>query len=577
MQSKGRKRSRKIYKKQGPFSTFGIMIIVFLVLFIISSIVFLYMRYSFTKERANLTEYYKGVGENEVSIYINDVLMKDGDGNISNKALYENDAVYLPLSWVKSKLNNRFYYAKDIERIRYCLADEVITRGVNDMHQVGNAAYVLMKDEPYLLMEFVSDYTNIRFEKYTKDTHKRLFIYDIWEKENFAFMSANESSRWRGGNKSPIIEDLNKGEQVKVLDKMVKWSKVKTLNGYVGYVRNTRLQNEISKIPESTYVEPKREWHGLSEKVVLGFHQVTMNYPANRLPELLKDTAGMNVIAPTLYAFKNDDGELRSVANLEYVKACHNRGLKVWPTINNFDILDVNEKLIFSNTFTRKNIIDRIIKEIELCEYDGINLDMESLSKDVGEDYVQFVRELSVELNKRKITLSIDAFIPYEFNNHYDMQEIGEFADYVVVMCYDEHYSGSKTAGSVSSLPYVIEGIDLSLDNVERSKLVVGLPFYTRIWTTDKDGKVSSRAYASKLAEQYSNSYGIKFEYDDATGQNYGSVINEDGAKIECWLEDELSLTMKMDQVKYNNLAGTAAWKLSFERENFFDIINMNK
>lgn len=199
MQSKGRKRSRKIYKKQGPFSTFGIMLIVFLVLFIISSIVFLYMRYSFTKDRANLTEYYKGVDENEVSIYINDVLMKDGDGNISNKALYENDAVYLPLSWVKSKLNNRFYYAKDIERIRYCLADEIITRGVNDMHQVGNAAYVLMKDEPYLLMEFVSDYTNIRFEKYTKDTHKRLFIYDIWEKENFAFMSANKSARWRGG------------------------------------------------------------------------------------------------------------------------------------------------------------------------------------------------------------------------------------------------------------------------------------------------------------------------------------------------------------------------------------------
>ena len=570
--SKGRSR-RAYYKNKSSNKNF-LLVIFFIFLF--GLFLFLYNRYSFTKVRANMNDFYKGVKENEVSVYINDVLFKDENNNVLNKASYENNAVYLPLSWVKSHLNNRFYYATDIDKILYCLPDEVITKGVSDLHQVGNAPYVIKKEEPFLLIEFIADYTNIRFEKYTNDDNKRLFIYDVWDNENYAFLKSNEKARWKGGNKSPIIEDLSKGEQVKILDKMVKWSKVKTLKGYVGYVRNSKLQNEIEKVPDNTFVEPQRETYGIDDKVLLGFHQVAVSYPSNRLSEVLKNAKNMNVIAPTWYSFKNNEGDLRSLANQEYVNYCHNKGLKIWPTVNNFDVLDVNEKEIFSNTFKRKIIINRILREVVLYKLDGINLDIEAVSKDAGEDFVQFVRELSIELNKIKVTFSIDCYIPYDFNDHYNIYELGEFADYIVVMCYDEHTSGSSETGSVSSLKYVSDGINLTMEDVSRNKIVIALPFYTRVWGTDKNGKITSHAYSSEVAEQICKSSNVVFEFNDELGQNYGSVQKSDGSKIECWMEDSTSLTKKMDLIKNYDLAGTAAWKLTFDREDFFDIINLN-
>ena len=284
----------------------------------------------------------------------------------------------------------------------------------------------------------------------------------------------------------------------------------------------------------------------------------------------------MNVISPTWYAIKNDDGEIRSLANLEYVKYCHKRGLKVWPTVNNFDLGDFDDKKIFSSSFTRKKMIEKILREINVCELDGINLDIEGLKVDEGEDYIQFVRELSIELTKIKKTLSVDTYIPISINNHYNIAELGKFCDYVVVMCYDEHYSGSKEAGSVSSISFVRKGIELSLEKIDKDTLVVALPFYTRIWETTAEGVVTSKAYPSMTAETNCKQKGIKFSFDDVTGQNYGSITNSSGTKTECWLEDDVSLKVKMSEVLKENVGGVAAWKLAFEREGFFDILNMN-
>ena len=143
-------------------------------------------------------------------------------------------------------------------------------------------------------------------------------------------------------------------------------------------------------------------------------------------------------------------------------------------------------------------------------------------------------------------------------------------------MCYDEHYSGSKEAGSVSSVGYVADGINLTLKDVDKDKLLIALPFYCRIWTTSTDGKVTSNAYGSQVAENAAIAQGLTFAFDDTTKQNYGSKTAQDGSKVECWLEDNLSLAYKMELVRQADVAGTAAWKLTQERDNFFNIINMN-
>lgn len=556
----------------------GFKIFLFLIFFIaIGYAVFsLYKRYSFTKERANL-ETYLGVKGEDVAIYLNDELQVKKDDKVKKTGLAANETVYIPLSFVKASINDRFYYAKDIKKILYCVPDEIRSHGDSDIHQIGNAPYIIFKDEPYLLIDFVKDYTNIRYDKYIDEESKRVYIYSDWDKENIAYIKSKESARLTGGNKSPIITDLKKGEEVKILEKMTKWIKVKTANGYIGYIRKTKINNEIERIPSSSYIERTRITKKMDAKPCIGFHQLYSNYPANKLPEVLKNAKDMNVIAPTWFVIRNNDGDIRSIANDKYSLSCHARKLQVWATVNNFDLEDIDEKKIFSNTMTRRKMIDKILREVEVNNLDGLNLDIEQVDAAAGDDYMQFVRELSIELTRVGCIFSVDTYVPYAYNKQYKLKEFNDFCDYVIVMCYDEHYSGSSEAGSVSSLPFVRDGINLSLADVDKDKLIIALPFYSRIWNTSPEGKVTSAASAAQICYDAAVNQGLKFEFDEEKGQDYGLKIKIDGGKVECWAENEKSLNYKMSEIRKADVAGTAGWKLTQENETFFSIINLNK
>ena len=567
---RGRTRRRR---GSGPLSKFFAFVFILVLGFATYKI---YDHYSFTKEKVDLNEYLKVSGD-DVAIFINDNRYKSLLDH--TPAIASNDTVYLSLSFVKTNLNNRFYYAKDLNRILYSLIDETRSYSDGDIHQVGGAPYVKFLSEPYLLVDFVKDFTNIRYDKYVDDNYKRVYIYTDWDKEEIAYVSASESLRVLGGNKSKVITDLKKGEEIKILDNMTKWSKVKSSNGFIGYIRNSRIKNNVEVIPSSDFKEQTKQKYNFGEKVVLGFHQMTQIYNSKNLPDVLKSTKGMNVISPTFFTLKNNDGEVRSLATPEYVKVCHNRGLKVWPTFTNFEIPEakISIKEVFGSAIKRKKIIDKLIQQVNATGIDGINIDIESVPQSAGDDYIQFVRELSIAMSKINKVISVDTFVPYEFNYHYNIKELQFFCDYVIVMCYDEHYSGSKEAGSVSSIGYVADGINLTLKDVDKDKLVIALPFYCRIWTTAPDGKVTSNAYGSQVAENNAITQGLTFTFDEETKQNYGSKQTLDGSKVECWLEDKLSLTYKMELVRQADVAGTAAWKLTQERDGFFDIINMNR
>ncbi|MCQ2609455.1 MAG: hypothetical protein MJ151_01490, partial [Lachnospiraceae bacterium] len=185
----------------------------------------LYQRYGFSRERANLSEYL-GVKDNEIAIYLNDVLEEkiDDEKIKAYKGVCEKESCYLPMSWVKRKLNDRFYYAKDVKKILYTLPTETKGYDTDSIQQVANAPYFILKDEPYLLVDFVKEYTNIRFDAYLDNDHKRIYIYNDWDKEIMAHMRASEAARWKGGNKSSIINKCKKGEEVKILERMTKWS-----------------------------------------------------------------------------------------------------------------------------------------------------------------------------------------------------------------------------------------------------------------------------------------------------------------------------------------------------------------
>ena len=263
----------------------GCILLTIIIVFIVSfALIKIYDRYSFTKEHVDLKEYI-GTSGDEVAIFLNDELQKKSDLEIKHKAIKKHDTVYLPLSFVKLYLNNRFYFAKDINKILYCIPDEVRSASNTDIHQIGNAPYVYFMDEPYLLIDYVKDYTNIRYDMYLDDEEKRVYIYNDWDKEEVAYLKGHESARVQGGNKSKVITDLKRGEEVKVLDSMTKWIKVKTSNGYIGYIRKSKISKITERIPVSDYVEIVRNGNKLNEKPCIGFHQVLSIFSCIKVQE----------------------------------------------------------------------------------------------------------------------------------------------------------------------------------------------------------------------------------------------------------------------------------------------------
>ena len=300
------------------------------------------------------------------------------------------------------------------------------------------------------------------------------------------------------------------------------------------------------------------------------------------------DRSGKNNIVHV----KDTEGNLESIASTDYVNYAHQAGLEVWAAIRDFDggIGSNDESLqLLSYSSRRENLINQLIGAVMQVGIDGINVDFEKISKDCGVHYIQFIRELSVKCRQNGIVLSVDNYVPKGYNQQYNRKEQGVMADYVIIMGYDEHNGSSLEAGSVSSYEFVKEGIEETIKEVPAEKVINGIPFFTRLWSetpktqeelnqeagteaADYPMKVTSEALGMSTARDKISQAGAETTLDETTGNNY-ATWEADGVTYEIWLEDATSIEPKLQLMKENKLAGTAAWALGQESSDIWDLI----
>ena len=302
------------------------------------------------------------------------------------------------------------------------------------------------------------------------------------------------------------------------------------------------------------------------------WHQVTSTDANAYFADATANMTGVNVISPTWFYLTDTSGNIASIASADYVAQAHEKGLKVWGLIDNFT-QDVSTTETLSSTAARQNIISQLIQAATGVGMDGINVDFESLSEDVGIHFLEFLRELSIECHKNNLVLSVDNPVPEDFTSHYDRAEQGRVVDYVIIMGYDEHYVGSD-AGSVASLPWVEQGVQDTLAEVPAERVINAVPFYTRLWRTT-GGNVTSEAIGMDQAQQVIAETNVETYWDKTTSQNYGTY-DIDNSTYQIWLEDSQSIAEKVKLVSKYNLAGVSAWKLGFENSGIWQVISDN-
>ena len=305
-------------------------------------------------------------------------------------------------------------------------------------------------------------------------------------------------------------------------------------------------------------------------KVNMTWFQVTQRAANAYIDTYLEDVSGINTISPTWYSIADGTGELSSLASDTFVCNMHARGLKVWPLVNDFNN-NVDYAAFYSSKTARTKLINNLMQEARQYGYDGYNIDFEYVKKDFADDYLQFLRELSIACQNNGLVLSVDNYKPANHNAHYELAEQAVFVDYIVIMGYDEHYAGSD-AGSVASLPFVEDGISRAVSMVPSEQVINAVPFYTRIWT-ENAGETKSRAVGMKAAMDAMQENGATAEWDETTGQYYCTYETSAGT-VQIWFEEDRSIGEKMKLYSKYKLGGVAEWKLGLETSSVWSIIS---
>lgn len=547
------------------------------VIILVAIVVMVVKHFTPSKEIMELNDYYQVEGE-ELLIFMENELYE-------KKGLYIDNTIYVDIDTVQEYINKRFYWDNIENILVYTTPTEIIKA------QVGAASYAVNKSEVktsypivktngqevYVALEFVKQYSNVEYELFLEPN--RVVLNCNWGEEYlYAEASKDLSVRYEANIKSPILAEVKAGDLLIFsgeAEETKGFVKVMTKDGVIGYAKQKYLRDSYYVTLENDYVEPVYTSISKNQTINMVWHQIFSQSGNDNIMTFLENTKGINVISPTWFSIKNEDGEITSLASEKYVERAHNQGIDVWALVNDFET-SIDKVKLFGRTSSRERLSNELIAAAIRYNLDGINIDFEKITQDTSEGYVQFLRELSVKCRNNGIILSVDNYIPAPYNMFYDREEQGVVADYVICMAYDEHFAGSEESGSVASISYVQKGLADSLKEVPAEKLVMALPFYTRLWKEVNDGesvKVTSEAYSMPKAAELMMNKGVELVWNEEAGQYYGQY-EEDGATYKMWLEDDRSYELKLEAVFSEKVAGVAAWKLGLENTSVWNVIN---
>jgi len=535
-----------------------------------------YDHYMYTDERADLNEYYGVQDEDDFPIIYENLVSEMHARRFDGEC-------YMDLETARSLLNNRFYYGTQDDTLIYCLPEEMyVARAgekkwesdVNGVTEEDYAPVIKDGETVYVALPYLRKFTNFYYGVY--EGPNRVVLRNEWGTEKMATVRGSTNMRTLGGVKAPIIAAVEEGTDVLILDPLDDWTRIETADGYYGYVENKYLSEtrEQEMEPVTDVPEYVPQYRSLGKRICIAWNMIYFAESNKEIDGMLVGTKGINVLAPTWFTLESEDGDINVKASKSYVKMAHDKGMQVWGVLDNFQNDDLFVYTRFLNSLEgRQKVIRTLIEEAENFDLDGINVDIEGLAEPTDVyDFIEFVREICIACRRAGLYISVNNYVPYNYNDHYDLEEQASFADYVIIMGYDEHTVGSQEAGSVASIGYVEYGIQEALKDVPAERLINGIPFYTIGWATE-GGTVSGRTLDMAEAKAFMKDHDMKKEWNSTAGQNYAE--KESGSKLyQIWLEDKKSISTKLDLMKENGLAGVAVWRLGLETNDVWDVID---
>ena len=519
--------------------------------------------------------YIKEADDNRINLMVNN---NNVTKNLKNDIIIKDNEYYLSAGDVKNFFDEFLYEDKNYiiltsntKTAKYVKNSNKIDINTSEV-DVTNPS-IDVNNTTFLPMSELASIYNLEY-KYDQNTNK-LMVDSLSKKFVEAKSKSNQSIRYKADFFSKSIAKIKKGETVSIVQdfnsnedtELNGWVRVRTSSGIIGYVKKSSIKDRIVVRDN------------LTREKINGKVSIMWDYysPYDPCPARNDKIQGVNAVSPSFFELMSN-GDIKTNigdSGKKYVTWAKNNGYKVWPTLSNTFLNNKDAVSKMMSTFeTREYLIENIVNSLIDADVDGINIDLENMYKEDKDKYSRFIIELAPRIRDLGMTLCVDVTEPDGSDTWslcYDRHTLAETADYLVFIGYDQHNNSSKEAGTVAGYDWEEKNIKKFLgpqEGISSDKLILAMPFYTRLWR-ESDGKITSKVVNMKDAKIPSN---VKVTWDDTTKQNYYEY-EENGTTYKMWIEDETSISNKLNLVNQYNLAGAGFWEKDREKDGVWSII----
>ena len=499
---------------------------------------------------------------------------------LKNDILVENDVIYISTKDIANFFDEHIFYDNTYDSLITTSNTKVATMKLGEKKaKINDVTFSLIAGAKKVDGEFYIPFSEIGKSVYNVETSYKketdtVVIISLDRALTYGNSSKNNNVKYKPTVFSKSVDKVGRGDTLTIVDTDEEipsgWKKVTTENGKIGYVKENTIVN-IQKMRDTLKVDKQIEGN---VSVVWDYFSIY-----GKAPQRTGTIEGVNVVSPTFFALK-DGGRGEITANvrtqgINYINWAHSNNYKVWALVSN-DSNKVLTSTILNDYNLRNNLINNILSVAENYNLDGINIDFENIKMADKDVFSRFIIELAPRLRDLGKVLSVDVTAPdgsEDWSLCYDRNVLGDVADYIMFMAYDQHGKSSTEAGTVAGYDWVENSLKKFIDReeVDSSKIVLGIPFYTRVWT-EENGKLDSFTVEMKETDNYIPE-GVEKEWKDDVKQNYVEY-QKNGKTYKIWIEDEESIKCKLELIQKYNLAGAAYWEKDRESDSIWKLIS---
>ena len=500
---------------------------------------------------------------------------KNVTSNLKNQVLIENNTIYLSQSDIENFFDKHIYKEDETNKIITTYGKKIAAIGFekNSININGSDkeiyAHAIEKDgQVYLPISEMKDVYDVEIRNIEKTKVVTMDSLDREQKK--AIVTSNLSVKSSTNFLTRTVDRIKKGDSVIIISSDKGYTKIRTEKGKIGYIKSKKVANEI------TVREEMKE-----EKQIEGKVNLVWDYYSNvgSAPDRSGTSIdGVNVVSPAFFYLDDDENLKDNIGEKgeNYINWAHDNGYKVWPMVSNAEAgLTLTSEIMNSYTKRQKLIEDIVDKCVEY-KLDGINVDFENMKQEDKDLYSRFIIELTPRLKEMGLVTSVDVTAPdggETWSMCFDRHVIGDVADYIIFMAYDEYGVSSTKPGTTAGYDWVKLSLNkfLQTEEIESNKIILGIPFYTRVWTTDSSGKSTSKTVSMKKTEAVIPD-GTQKQWNDDLKQNYVEYTDGNNKK-QIWIEDIDSIKSKISLITENNLGGVASWQKDMELDEIWSVL----